>query len=240
MLSRWEEMLIESDDFAGRIRAGQSLAGRHGFLDRPVVNEYAGYLGGLLKKMGVAVPENKRAFRVSPQHDIDYINLPRQRFRKYLSDIKAFDLPRFFYRLGMSGRPEAHHTLSLLMDMSENNGLTSTFFFTVGGNHPLDCEDYTGTDYFRQSVEEIKKRGHHIALHPSVHTHLDARLLINEKERLEKLTDSEITDSRQHYLAFRVPNTWDVLQASNRTTRWATTMAWGSAVAAATRSACSA
>lgn len=50
-----------------------------------------------------------------------------------------------------------------------------------------------------------------VGLHPSYFTMKDAALLKKEKERLENITNNPVIRSRQHYLRFNLPETYQQL-----------------------------
>ena len=67
MLTRWEEIASLSHDVHGRFPAEESLAWKQGFLNRPVVNEWADWLWHTLVHLGWQGERKKRQFQLSIQ-----------------------------------------------------------------------------------------------------------------------------------------------------------------------------
>jgi hypothetical protein len=60
-------------------------------------------------------------------------------------------------------------------------------------------------------------RGHHIGLHPSYKTYLDVAQIEKEKSAVEAVAEKKVTTSRQHYLRFAIPQTWQALNKAGIT-----------------------
>jgi len=65
----------------------------------------------------------------------------------------------------------------------------------------------TDTKQFKRLVQSIAGNSE-IAIHPSFTSNKNTNLLKSEKEKLEKLSEQEITKSRQHFLILRFPETY--------------------------------
>jgi len=61
----------------------------------------------------------------------------------------------------------------------------------------------------------MKKRGHHIGIHPTYNAYNDKNQFKKEKEELEKNLDTNITFGREHFLRFEVPTTWQIWDDNN-------------------------
>ena len=71
MLSRWEETVGTCVDARGRLPATASVAGRQGFIDCPVVDEYALVLRAWVMRIAPHWRPSVGAFRVQLSHDVD-------------------------------------------------------------------------------------------------------------------------------------------------------------------------
>jgi peptidoglycan/xylan/chitin deacetylase (PgdA/CDA1 family) len=60
-------------------------------------------------------------------------------------------------------------------------------------------------------VEEIIDRGWEVGLHGGFTTYLNEQEMREKKERLERVTSRTVLGYRNHYLCFRVPETWEYL-----------------------------
>jgi hypothetical protein len=62
----------------------------------------------------------------------------------------------------------------------------------------------------RECFAQLRRRGWEIGFHPSYNTLDDQALWLKEKERLEVACGMAVRGGRQHYLRFRVPDTWRI------------------------------
>jgi len=69
---------------------------------------------------------------------------------------------------------------------------------------------------FRELIVRLKEFSE-IGIHPSYHSSTKTSLIVKEKKRLEKILQQEVTKSRQHFLRFRFPDTFQALIKSGIT-----------------------
>jgi peptidoglycan/xylan/chitin deacetylase (PgdA/CDA1 family) len=98
---------------------------------------------------------------------------------------------------------------SAIMDLEENYGAKSTFFFMAEEAGDQDYS-YTIKD-LEPEIRLIIDRGWEVGLHGGHTTYLDPQEMKKKKERLEKVTHHPVLGYRNHYLRFRVPTTWKYL-----------------------------
>jgi len=98
---------------------------------------------------------------------------------------------------------------SAIMDLEEKYGAKSTFFFMVESSDERDYE-YTIED-LEPEIGNIIDRGWEVGLHGGHSAYLDPREIRDKKERLEKITHRPVRGYRNHYLRFRIPDTWEYL-----------------------------
>jgi hypothetical protein len=100
------------------------------------------------------------------------------------------------------------------MDVSESVGLRSTFFFLAKDSEVPNGSRYSLADpWVAPLMDEIARRGHHIGLHGSYDSSMDAgrleeelRILTNASTRLEP--GALRRSIRQHYLRQHAGTTW--------------------------------
>jgi hypothetical protein len=222
MLTRYEEAVTPDRDRHGRFPSSASIAGRGGFLGRPVVNEYLEVLWSCIKRLWPSASRKERSFRVLPTHDVDcpayYEFYPTKEILmgmagdvvKRLSPgtaVKKFE----DWRGTISGRAkDPFDTFDWLMDLSEASGWTSTFNFIAGGDTEFDRPRYPLSHRIvKDLMTSIVRRGHEIGFHPSYATMTDGAAWKTELEALREAAGSvEIRGGRQHYLRFENPTTW--------------------------------
>lgn len=218
MLTRWEEYVLKDRDAHDRFPVQHSLAFKHGFLDRPVVNEYVEMLRKALLILDPALSFKKWEFECVPTHDIDHI-------RKWgsLADIRK-KLAHDFITLkrplvGLKNiadmllsvsriKKDPYDTIKYIADLSVQNNLTSHFYFLCGGTSSHD-NNYN-IEKARPVFEYLKSKNQIIGLHPSYSSYNNPEQWHFEKSQLERLTNKTVTEGRQHYLRFEVPGTWEM------------------------------
>ncbi|MFB3789245.1 MAG: polysaccharide deacetylase family protein [bacterium] len=221
MLSRWEETAVPTRDAHGRFPAEASVACRQGFLDRPIVDEYALILHAWLKTL---LPEWKppaRQFSIKLSHDIDslqcYPNVNRV-FRVLAGDL----LKRRNWRLAWKTVVESIHALinpqtdphlqgiELLAHLSEIHGFQSAFYFMGARRSAMDIGYDPASPIAQSCLADLRRRGHEIGFHAGYYTFEDPERFAEEKARLTQSLGNGRLGGRQHYLRFRAPDTWRI------------------------------
>ncbi len=217
MLTRWEECLLGKNklDDHERFKAECSIAHINGFLNRPIVNEYAEMLLQMLKSLGYKKEEKRQGFKLIPTHDIDAIRYPNT-LKTIIGDIiKRKNFRQFKYRTGTKiKRTNPFNTFSWLMDLSEKQNLVSRFYFMSGGTSDYDNWYSIHDPLVERIVTDINNRGHIIGFHPSYNTVSNAEQYANEKEKLETVIKKTVDEGRQHFMRFKNPDTWRIWEES--------------------------
>ncbi len=226
MLSRAEEVGSTTLDDHGRFPAAASHAFRHGYLERPIVDEWFHILRQLAKRVWPSlelVPQTP-SMRVS--HDVDspsrYAFGRLGSFLRTLGGdvLKRHDLYglvrgpklRMESRTQLSPR-DSSNTFDWIMDRSEEHGLTSAFYFICGRTDPARDALYEPEDTrIRALMRRIHDRGHEVGLHPSYGTYRSPELIVSEASRLRRVCAEEgIYQSswggRMHFLRWETPTT---------------------------------
>ena len=229
MLTRYEELIEPERDRFDRFPATASIAGREGFLDRPIVNEYLELLWWALKRLWPSLERKAREPRVFLSHDVDkpWRVLGSPAWLTLLgvaSDVFRHGDPSTAvrrlrsYPAVRSGRPEGdlHYTFDFIMDLSEACGLRSAFYFLCGRTAGKLDGNYDPDDpRIRDLLRHIHRRGHEIGLHPSFGTFRDGEQTRREFETLRRVCGEESISpaswgGRQHYLRWENPTTWQI------------------------------
>lgn len=217
MLSRWEEYATKEKNENGNFPSDKSFLQRNKIQYRPVVNEYVELLWNMLVHLGLKEKRKPRKYKVKLTHDIDLI----ARYDSSTKYVKALagDLilrknPGFwlkttsdYFKTKKEKTKDPYDTFDFLMDVSDQNGLTSHFYFIPGFPSEPDFRYSINDKRVIQAIEKIKKRKHKIGIHPSFSSFKNKEQLDIEIERLEK-HHSPIIEGRQHYLKFSNPETW--------------------------------
>jgi hypothetical protein len=210
LLTRYEEAATEHRDEHGRFSASASLAAREGFLERPLVNEYAELLWRDLHATWPRLERRHRAFRVLPSHDVDFPFGERSglvaRARNAAGDVVKRQDPTLAARR-LAGASDLYDTFDFIMDTSERSGVRSTFFFLaahgpenrIGAGYSLD------DPRIRSLLRRIHARGHELGLHGSYASYDEPSRLRAELSDLQAACAQEGIEQdawggRQHFL----------------------------------------
>lgn len=226
MLSRLEEVSRHDLDQHGRFPATSSHAYKHGYLERPVVDEWLDILGQLIKMQWPLANLRRHEFGIRLSHDVDSPSLYGFKSWTKLARMMGGDLvkrrnPKAFvtapYVRLMTRkrlhRADPHNTFAWLMELSEANGLSSAFYFICGQTNKARDADYDlGHPAIRELLREIHARGHEIGLHPSYDTYQKPELISKEADRLRRVCDEEGIEQdqwggRMHFLRWEQPKT---------------------------------
>ena len=216
MLTRWEEYVSRDRDIHGRFPAKSSLAYQHGFLSRPIVNEYVEIIWYWLQKLNIKQKRKPRRFQLISTHDIDKPRLFRRKIDYIGKPVKAFLIEKNVSSLihhsklalrSLAGK-DPYWVFDYFMDSSEQNDIKSHFFFLAGGKTKYDEGYDIAAGPIYRMIEHILDRGHVIGIHPSYATFDNPELLSCEINQLREITGVDITCGRQHYLRFKIPDTW--------------------------------
>jgi len=228
MLARCEEVNPQEEllDNHQRFPATASHAFQHGYLERPIVDEWIGILRQVIRRLWPRLPLVQPQFQVVVSHDVDrpsaYAFGPRKRFLKNIAgDIFKRRAPKIALDRTIIRLASRHHlqsgdpfnTFDWLMDTSEAAGIRSSFYFICGCTNPIHDSQYKPEHpAIRHLMRRIHQRGHEIGLHPSYDTCAHSERIAREGHRLQRIcTEEGIEQSqwggRMHYLRWQWPTT---------------------------------
>lgn len=218
MLSRWEEYEVRERDCFNRFVGKESIAFKFGFLKRPVVNEYIEMLWNMMTHLGYDGKRLERKFEIVPTHDID-IPYMRGRFvrisKEIVRSIISFDLKSLpFLILGYLRDP--YNTYDFLMGVSEKIGVRSHFYFMSSDDIITeDRESPYLTKHTANIVKKIRRRGHVVGFHPGYFSVESSSNWHKEKEHITNFLGFAPVEGRQHYLRFKMPETFSYWESNN-------------------------
>lgn len=234
MLTRWEEYTNKARDVHDRFPAAASLAYRNKFLNRSIVNEYVEMLWNMLKHLKCKQERKKRDFRMIVSHDVDVPFLYGS--KDFLTALKlmggdmlkrknprlAFHNFSAWLKIKKGGiELDPFYTFNDIMALSERFGLKSIFFFMTDRSHSSFDGDYNiGYTLTRRLIRDIHTREHEIGLHLSYGSFQDPVQTKKEFEILKTICGEEgikqkCWGSRQHYLRWETPITFNNLEQAN-------------------------
>lgn len=216
MVSRYEEYLPFTPDEHGRFRAADSLASRDNFLQYPVVNLWIKYFKNKLAEKFSSLQFKDSSFEAIITYDIDiaYAYRGRSIFRlmgattKDLLKLKPINILGRF--ASVITKKDPWDVYDSLKDTLSKNNLNSIFFFLLGDYSRHDKNISYDHPLMSKLVKKISQFSD-IGIHPSYRSSEIPGKIVIEKQRLEKLSNKKINKSRQHYLKFTLPDTYNQL-----------------------------
>ncbi|WP_298765641.1 polysaccharide deacetylase family protein [uncultured Polaribacter sp.] len=217
LISRYEEYLPHVKDVHSRYTAEESLAYKHGFLEKPVVDIWAYKLLAKLQEKYPDFKVQKRAYEFISTIDIDnaYAYKYKSLIRTaggFLIDVFKFRLLSFWNRFAVITRikKDPLYTFDKILSFKNKYKTKHIFFCSVGDYTTFDTNVPASKRKYKLLIKNLADYTN-IGLHPSYFTMQNATLLKKEKNRLENITNFPIHKSRQHYLRFSLPETYQQL-----------------------------
>lgn len=223
MVTRYEEVVgpVQLDEH-GRFPASASLAYREGFLQRPIVHEYAELLWSWILYFDPGFERRRlwggKDFAVCVTHDVD--SLRRYSYPPVITVAKALQAGDFrratrivgeYARVLAERQSDPYDTFDYLLDHELGHGLVPTFYFMSGcyGRKGYRRQDYRLSDAsVKETLRHLESAGSEIGLHASYDAFDQPELLEQEKQALERAVGYPIVGLRQHFLRFEAPQSW--------------------------------
>jgi len=223
MISRYEEYLPFEPDHHGRFDAGSSLAMKYDFLEMPVVDLWVLNLRERLSGMYPELDLSAGTFKFQPTSDIDlpFAILHRGILRKTGANIRS-SLKRNgeseMRRAVLSGEiKDPYDTFNEMGRIHSERGLKPIMFFLTSGYGKYDKSISPQNETFRELVGQTMKFGSP-AIHPSYRSAGKPAILQKEIQMLSSVTGGDILASRQHYLKFKLQESYrQYMEAGIRT-----------------------
>jgi hypothetical protein len=228
-LSRAEEVGRNDLDGHGRFPATSSHAHRHGYLGRPLVDEWLSLLRQVAQRLWPRMKLTDSHFETRVSHDVDQPSAyafcsPAQMVRGMGVDVlrrkdlcSAVKRPWLWLNDRQLHAADPCNTFRWIMDVSESRGMRSAFYFVCGRTEPtLDPNYDVDSPAIRDLIRVIHHRGHEVGLHPSYGTYRDPAAIKREAQKLlrvcaEEGVSQDAWGGRMHYLRWSTPVTLHAL-----------------------------
>ena len=217
LVSRYEEYLPHVRDHHERFNPEQSVAFKYRFLEKPLVDIWAMKLKGVLIEKFPKYTFPEREFNYVSTIDVD--NAFAYKYKSFVraaggfaNDFFRFKLRSFWDRLMvlLRIRKDPNNVFDKILELSKQHKIKTIFFFLIADYTTFDTNVSPSKNKFRLLIKHISDYAS-IGLHPSYFTMKDAQMLKKEKIRLENITNIQTTRSRQHFLRFSLPETYQNL-----------------------------
>ena len=215
LLSRYEEYLPNQADAHGRFAAENSLAYRAGFLQQPLIDEWAFAFASELKKVFPTLAFRENHFQVACTIDIDQAfrtkGKSNARFIKSIlgsllkADIKDVKNKIAVRRLQIDDPFDHYERLEKMHRKINWKAIYFILFAEKNTAQDINLE-ITQADF----LQRIKRLSHtaDIGIHPSYQSNQNPEIMQSERFNLSQVIQKNINSSRQHYLKMQIPNTY--------------------------------
>ena len=222
-LSRYEEYGDVTSDQHGRFPASASHAFQHAYLHLPVVNLWTRELGASIRETFSELPNPVLpAFEFIPTYDIDLLWAWQHRGLRGIGaggrDLIQGHFLRAWQRFVTPRHQDPYQTLDFLEELHlANNGLSPIYFWLLADStDPRDPNPYPSPQEQREWIQRLVAR-YTVGIHPSYRSSNQPELFRIEAERLAEITGAAVRHSRQHFLRFRMPETFRQLRLAGIT-----------------------
>jgi hypothetical protein len=231
MLARVEEIGRTDLDNHERFPATASHAFKHGYLDRPVVDEWLYVLGQVIQRQWRRVGLKRHVAQTLVSCDVDSPFALDGSWAQWIRRIGGDVLKRRSVRAATKSvagkwyasrgdyRFDAHRNgVDFIMDSNECAGRQVAFYFIPEHTDPvLDGQPRLHKPHLRRLLRDMHERGHEIGVHPGYHTYRHPENMARSVSKLRRVLEEERIDQpvlggRQHFLRWQTPTTarlWD-------------------------------
>ena len=218
LLSRYEEYLPHEKDMYGRYPHVNSLAFRESFLEQPLVNIWVEKFKTVLQERFSEFTFEQHKFSFLPTYDIDeafsfkYKTWQRSAGGAFRDLLKG-NLKRFAQRRNVLNNNETDpfDSYSWLNDLHRPYSFQPIYFFlTAVKNGKYDKNNLPSEIAVQTLMKRIAEQ-YPLGIHPSWQSGDNHSLMSTEKKTLEDIVKLKVTQSRQHYIRFELPNTYRYL-----------------------------
>lgn len=216
LISRYEEYLPHQKDKHGRYDVKQSAAYQFGFLREPLIDKWL-YHFEISLQISFGFALSKRRFQFLPSFDIDmawkFLHKPKGMnvggwikniFKGQISEIKE----RFFVTI--KGRLDPFYSFDQLNTLHSNYSLHPLLFILLGKRSRYDRNTEPTHPAMLQLMKELRQ-SYECGIHPSYQSHQNKEIVQNEMNILQAAIQKPVIKSRQHFIKFNLPSTYQIL-----------------------------
>lgn len=219
LITRYEEYLPHEKDSYGRYAHTNSLAYHHQFLNLPLVNIW---VQDLAKRLSTVNRRPSTVFTFTPTYDIDiayahqYQSIVKN-IGGFFKDLMRGDFEKIIERATVySGTAkDPFDTYEWLDDQHKKYHLQPIYFFLLAAKRGIYDKNVPPTAKGMQQLIQHHHSKYIVGIHPSWQSGDNDALLLQEKQALERITQTSCTKSRQHYIRLSLPETYRKLIAAS-------------------------
>lgn len=218
LLSRYEEYLPHEQDEYGRFAHTSSLAYQQGFLNLPIIDLWLEDFKLSLHDKFPTLKFKKSTFNFTPTYDIDmawsFMHKGWNRtIGATLKDLISMKWGRVLKRnrvlTGIETDP--YDVYAWLDELHDKYNLSPHYFFLIAEkNNQYDKNISIDSKAMMDLIIQHDKK-YKVGIHPSWQSGNNIGIIKNEILQLVKIAEEKIDTSRQHYIRFTLPETFQLL-----------------------------
>jgi peptidoglycan/xylan/chitin deacetylase (PgdA/CDA1 family) len=161
--------------------------------------------------LDVKYPEEKK-FAVCLTHDIDVLYVPKlvTLFDGCKSLVKGqIESSSRMLRSLINNKYNPWWNIKDIIKLEEKYDAKSSFYFLTLDRGEVDFN--FDVENLEPELKYIIDKGWEVGLHGGFEAYNNLEKIMENKRRLEKVLDKKVVGYRNHYMKFKVPDTWEVL-----------------------------
>ena len=226
LLSRYEEYTCDDQDAHGRFPVEKSVAFQKGFLTDPLVDQWTLKLKDVIMQKDGQQQFNLSSYRFIPTIDVDNVYAYRNHgllqfvYCSIRDMVKGrWDLVKQRYYVVIREKKDPFFNLSMVYNLHHKRNLHPIFFFHCGtfGKHDKRSI-YPSFSYWKMRKQIAENEV--VGIHPSYNCSQYPLLLKVENLVMVWNKESAERPCRFHYLRFRIPEGYTLLEKQGFTSDW--------------------
>jgi hypothetical protein len=221
LISRYEEYQEIKKDEYGRFPHTTSLAFEREFLQLPIVDIWCHRMYEMLCKKNTNLFKSPKSFSNLHTFDIDMISAYQHKgfvkniggFVKNMLD-KNWKACKQRWNTLIRNQKDPFDSFAEL-EKNLVNANTVIFFFLMASKQGLYDKNLLPTHTVMQDLIKRISKKFDIGIHPSYQSNSKSLLTLQEIESLQNISEKTIYESRQHYIKFSLPVTYQQLIKAN-------------------------
>jgi hypothetical protein len=213
LLSRYEEYLPFEADVHGRFMSKNALAKRLDFLQRPLVEEWANSLFEEICTRFSLEKKSKNRFSFTLTYDIDQaFSYKNKGFVRGIFILIKNVFNEKYWKVLLGKERDPFDNFEYLHLFHQEKKCDVKYFFLLANWGKYDKNISAQNVDFQNIIKKVSEN-YGVGIHPSYASNEDEKLLKLEINRLEKITEKKVKNSRQHFLKLSFPTTYQRLLA---------------------------
>jgi hypothetical protein len=213
LVTRYEEYLEFQPDEYGRFMSSSSLACKHGFVGKPVVDLWTKEFSRVLLKKYPTLAFRRNEYNALLTIDTDqpFAYLGKNIITSVGGLLRDFTLKTGNaanrYGVVARGKKDPYEVYDYITEHIEKHKTDTRFFFSVGDHSKYDKNPSWKNEEYRKLINRIADK-YLTGLHPSFYASESSPIIGTELNRLKSIVAKEIIISRFHYIRISFPSSY--------------------------------